>query len=181
MKKKVLGAAGILAAGLIAGSAFSITTGANAADTTPTPSASSSTSTPSTAPSFGAGDQKDPFSATPIRDDEKAVTGDALAKLTAAAEAKVPGATVIRVETDGDGSAFEAHMKKADGSVVTVKFDSSYNVTGTEDGFGPGPKGGHGPGGPRGHGDNDGDGPQGGWQAPSTGTTSGTTSGTQNG
>jgi hypothetical protein len=41
--------------------------------------------------------------------------------VTAAAKAKVPGGTVIRVETDADGNAvYEAHMVKADGTPVTV-------------------------------------------------------------
>ena len=52
-------------------------------------------------------------------------------KVTAAAEAAVPGATVVRVETDSDGAAYEAHMQKADGSYITVKFDSNFKVTST--------------------------------------------------
>jgi hypothetical protein len=75
---------------------------------------------------------------------ETVQTGDVAAKLTAAAKAAVPGATVIRVETDSGGAAYEAHMTKADGSRVTVKFDSNYKVTATQDGFGSG-----GPGGPQ--------------------------------
>ncbi len=64
--------------------------------------------------------------------------------MTAAAKAAVPGATVIRVETD-NGGVYEAHMQKSDGSFVTVKLDKSFKVTATDDGFGGGP-GGHGPG-----------------------------------
>ena len=61
--------------------------------------------------------------------DETALTGDALAKVTAAAKAKVPGATIVRVETDLDGhAAYEAHMTAADGSRVTVYVDKSFNV-----------------------------------------------------
>jgi hypothetical protein len=48
----------------------------------------------------------------------------------------VPGATVIRVETDADGAVYEAHLKKSDGSMVTVKFDKDFNVTATESGMG---------------------------------------------
>jgi uncharacterized membrane protein YkoI len=60
---------------------------------------------------------------------ETALTGDALAKVMAAAKAKVPGATVVRVETDADGNAaYEAHLKAADGSRVTVYVDKSFNV-----------------------------------------------------
>lgn len=63
------------------------------------------------------------------RSDETVLTGDALAKVTAAAAAKVPGGTVVRVETDADGNAkYEAHMTKADGTPVTVYVDASYDV-----------------------------------------------------
>jgi pyruvate/2-oxoglutarate dehydrogenase complex dihydrolipoamide acyltransferase (E2) component len=61
------------------------------------------------------------------RSDETSLTGDALAKVQAIAESKVPGGTIIRVETDADGvAAYEAHMTKADGSPVTVYVDSSF-------------------------------------------------------
>ena len=54
-------------------------------------------------------------------------TGDALAKVTAIAESKVPDGTVVRVETDAEGNAtYEAHMTKADGTPVTVYVDSSF-------------------------------------------------------
>ena len=59
-----------------------------------------------------------------------------LAKATAAAEAAVPGATAQRAETDAEGAAYEVHMTKSDGSVVTVKLDASFNVTSTVDGMG---------------------------------------------
>ena len=67
---------------------------------------------------------------------ETVLTGDDLAKATSAAEAAVPGATAQRAETDAEGAAYEVHMTKSDGSVVTVKLDSSFNVTGTVDGMG---------------------------------------------
>ncbi|MDX6620880.1 MAG: hypothetical protein QOK36_3266 [Gaiellales bacterium] len=72
---------------------------------------------------------------------ETLVTGSDLAKATAAATAAVPGATIIRVESDSGGSAYEAHLKKADGTTVTLKFDASFNVTSTEGGLGGGPGG----------------------------------------
>jgi uncharacterized membrane protein YkoI len=62
---------------------------------------------------------------------EKALTGDAAAKVKAAALAKVPG-TVVRVETD-NGGVYEAHIKKADGTEVEVKVDKDFKVTATED------------------------------------------------
>ena len=43
----------------------------------------------------------------------------------------VSGATAQRVETDAEGAAYEVHMTKADGGVVTVKLDSSFKVTST--------------------------------------------------
>ncbi len=67
------------------------------------------------------------------RGDETALTGDALAKVTAAAQAKVPGGTIERVETDADGNAkYEAHMTKADGSEVTVYVDAQFQVVSVE-------------------------------------------------
>ena len=65
---------------------------------------------------------------------EKLLTGDTAAKVTAAAQAAVPGATVERVENDAEGSPYEAHMTKADGTQVTVKVDSNFKVTSTENG-----------------------------------------------
>ena len=70
---------------------------------------------------------------------ETLLTGTAAAKARAAALAKVPGATVIRVETDSGDAAYEAHLRTADGSFVTVEMDSGFHVTGTESGFGGGP------------------------------------------
>lgn len=187
MKKQILGTAGVLTAGLLIGSAFSMTSAANAADENATPVATSTSATSATtgttgttAPTFttpDATDSPDVLGPNSVKPGESLVTGDAATKLTDAALAKFPGATVIRVENDSDGDKYEVHLKKADGSVVTVTFDESYNVTGDHEGFadpakgGPagGPKGGHGP---RGSGDNDGDGPGGaGWTAPTTGTT----------
>ena len=53
--------------------------------------------------------------------------------MTAAAKAKVPGATIDRVETDSDGNAqYEAHMTKADGTPVTVYVDAGFAVVGVE-------------------------------------------------
>jgi hypothetical protein len=62
--------------------------------------------------------------------DETPLTGDALAKVTAAAKAELgSGATIVRVETDADGHAkYEAHATKADGTPVTVYVDASYDV-----------------------------------------------------
>jgi hypothetical protein len=70
------------------------------------------------------------------RSDETPLTGDALSKVTAAAKAKVPGGTIVRVETDADGnSAYEAHMVKADGSPVTVYVNKQFDVVSVESGM----------------------------------------------
>ena len=75
------------------------------------------------------------------RSDETPLTGDALSKVTALAKAKVPGGTVVRVETDADGnSAYEAHMVKADGTPVTVYVDKQFQVVSVQTGMPrPGP------------------------------------------
>jgi hypothetical protein len=73
---------------------------------------------------------------------ETLLTGDTAARVKAAALAAVPGATVIRVETDSAGSPYEAHLRKSDGTAVTVKVDKNFKVTATESGFGGGPGGG---------------------------------------
>jgi len=84
--------------------------------------------------------------------DETPLTGDTLAKVTAAAEAKVPGGKVVRAETDGEGTAaYEVHMTNASGAPVTVYVDKSFEVVSVD----ANARGGHGPhGGPGGpHGD----------------------------
>ena len=68
---------------------------------------------------------------------EELLTGDTAQKVTAAALTAVPGGVAERVETDAEGAFYEAHMKKGDGSHVTVKLDANFNVTATEDGFDP--------------------------------------------
>jgi hypothetical protein len=81
----------------------------------------------------------------PQRPDENLLTGDTAAKVKEAAINKVPGASVIRVETDAEGSPYEAHLRKSDGSEVTAKVNRQFEVTKVEQGFGGGPGG---PGGP---------------------------------
>ena len=137
---KKASAIGLLAAGAVAGGILAGTLGANAASSdkgTASPPAASGSGTPG------------PGGAQPMRTDEKLVTGSTLSTLTAAAKQAVPGGTIIRVETDAGDAVYEAHMKKADGSLVTVKFDKDLKVTKVEDGMGQGdPHGQGGPGGP---------------------------------
>lgn len=50
---------------------------------------------------------------------ETLLTGTDLEKATAAATAKVSGATVLRAETEADGKGtYEVHMRKSDGSTL---------------------------------------------------------------
>ena len=81
-----------------------------------------------------------------------AVSGGVLASaLSASAATSTPAAgTVYRIETDAGDGVYEVHMKKADGSLVTVKFGKDLKVTKVEKGMGagdPGPAG-HGAGNP---------------------------------
>jgi uncharacterized membrane protein YkoI len=73
---------------------------------------------------------------------ETPLTDGTADKVKQAALDKVSGATVIRVETDSDGS-YEAHLRKTDGSEVTVKVNKQFEVTSVENGFGGGPPGSH--------------------------------------
>jgi hypothetical protein len=126
---------------VIAALAFGIAAGtygiANAANGSG--SGSSGSSAASGGLRFAAGSQAAPSAGRPWgrqRSDETPLTGDALSKVTAAAKAKVPGGTIIRVETDADGnSAYEAHMVKADGSPVTVYVNKQFEVVSVESGM----------------------------------------------
>lgn len=61
---------------------------------------------------------------------EQALSASVAAKVKAAAEAKVSGGTVERVETDVDhGSPYEAHVRKADGTQLEVLINKSFEVT----------------------------------------------------
>ena len=49
--------------------------------------------------------------------------------------AKVLGATIQRVENDADGhAAYEAHMQRSDGSLVTVYVNEQFEVVSVENG-----------------------------------------------
>ena len=73
------------------------------------------------------------------RSDETLLSGDTAAKVRQLALAKVPGGTVIRVETDADGhAAYEAHMVKADGTPATVYVSKQLEVVSVQTGM-PGP------------------------------------------
>jgi hypothetical protein len=76
---------------------------------------------------------------------ETLLTDGTAQKVKDAALKKVPGASVIRVETDAEGSPYEAHLRKSDGSEVTAKVNKQFQVTDVQQGFGGGPRGGGGP------------------------------------
>ena len=124
-RRRILASAGLLAAGVVAGGVLGLTNVAGAATATQTPRA------PATAPA----NMPDPATVS-HGPGETLLTGSAASKVAAAAKAAVPGATIIRVETDSEGSPYEAHMRKADGSFVTVKVDKDFKVTSTQSGFG---------------------------------------------
>ncbi len=78
------------------------------------------------------------------RTDETLLTGDVLAKVQAAALAKIGSdATVVRAETDADGNAkYEVHAVKADGTRVVVYVNESYTVVSVQTCAGPAGRGG---------------------------------------
>jgi len=118
---------GAVALGLAAGS-YGVASAASGSgtDSSSGSSASSSSSSSSSAPSA-----QTPWGGQ--RSDETLLTGDTRAKVLAAAEAKVPNATIVRVETDADGhAAYEVHLIKADGTPATVYVDTSFAVVSVE-------------------------------------------------
>ncbi|MFF1881359.1 hypothetical protein ACFVVC_07850 [Pseudarthrobacter sp. NPDC058196] len=73
---------------------------------------------------------------------ETLLTGDTATKVTDAALAANPGATIQRVENDAEGATYEAHIIKSDGTRATAYLDASFTVTSTETGSpGGGPQG----------------------------------------
>lgn len=127
------------AAGMASAATGSTVSGSGSASATG-PSAAARASPP-------AGQAGDPTTMT-HGPNETLLTGSQLEKVTAAADGAVPGATVIRAETNSsDASPYEVHMKKSDGAVMTVELDSNFGVITTVSGFGAGPVGSQIPGG----------------------------------
>lgn len=123
-------AVALLATGVIAGGVLATTMSANAADSSP--------STPSAVtPSDPAGHPAHDFGSAPVRSDETALSSSLVTSLTKQAEAKT-GGTVYRVESDAGDGKYEAHVKKSDGTLVTVTFDGSGNITAVDSGMGQG-------------------------------------------
>jgi len=120
-------AVGAVALGLAAGS-YGV---ASAASGSGTASSSGSSTSSSSGSSSSAPSAQNPWGGQ--RSDETLLTGDTRAKVLAAAEAKVPNATIVRVETDADGhAAYEVHLIKADGTPATVYVDTSFAVVSVE-------------------------------------------------
>jgi len=126
---KVL-ATGAIVLGVAAGSYGVAAAASNSTQSGTTPAASS------TAPAAPPAGTTGPGAGRPWggqRNDETALTGDALAKVKAVALDKVPGGSIVRVETDADGNAaYEAHMTRADGTPVTVYVDKSFAAVSVE-------------------------------------------------
>jgi hypothetical protein len=110
---------------------------ANAATSSSTSTPASSSAAATTAPGRPATDPAKMANGP----GETLLTGTTADEVKAAALAADPGATIIRVETDSAGSPYEAHITKADGTEATLKIDTNFKVTSTEQGFGSGPHG----------------------------------------
>ena len=123
--KAALAVGGMLVGGVLVG-----TLTANAANTTGTAGQAGAYGAPG-GPRHG-GNVDESKSQRP---DEHLLTGDTATKVRAAALARYPGATVLRVETDSDG-VYEAHLTTTDGRRVTVEVDKAFKVTGEEAGPG---------------------------------------------
>lgn len=126
LKKRWVVPVGAIVLTLAIGSAAFAATGTGSSGTT---SSGKSAATATQKGPFGHGEGGQ-------RSDETPLTGDALTQAQAAALAEVGSdATVMRAETDADGNAkYEVHVKKADGTMVTVYLDESFNVVKTEEG-----------------------------------------------
>jgi uncharacterized membrane protein YkoI len=61
--------------------------------------------------------------------DESPLAGDTKSKVEAAVLAKYPGATIVRTETNSDGSApYESHIKTSDGKELEVHVSKDFAV-----------------------------------------------------
>ena len=135
---------GALAGGTMLGAA-GIASAATSTSTTATSGPSGTATTPATGTPPAGAPQGNPATLT-HGPGETLLTGTQLTEATAAATAAVPGATVIRAETNSSGDyPYEVHMAKSDGTDVTVELDSNFKVITTISGFGAGPAGGQAP------------------------------------
>src|SRR5437868_4486192 len=106
----------------LAGGSYGIASAATGSGSSSPPSTAAAPAPPTGQASWG-----------PQRSDETLLTGDTATKVREAALAKVPGATIVRVETDADGHApYEAHLVESGGTLATVYVDTSFAVVGVE-------------------------------------------------
>jgi Peptidase propeptide and YPEB domain len=123
-------AAGAVMLGLVAGS-YGVASAASGSGSSTTGSSVGMARAGRTA---SAANAQQPWGAQ--RSDETLLTGDTKSKVQAAAEAKLPGATVVRVETDADGNAaYEVHMVQQDGTPATVYVDKQFGVVSVQTGM----------------------------------------------
>ena len=142
----VVAGAGLGAAGVASAATGTSTPAASSSGTTGTTGTTGTSGAPATgAPTTPPAGAPDPATLT-HGPGETLLTGTQLAQATAAANAAVPGATIIRAETNSSGdSPYEVHVKKSDGTYATVELNSSFGVITTITGFGAGPAGGQAP------------------------------------
>jgi hypothetical protein len=67
-----------------------------------------------------------------VGDDDEPLTGSTLERATAAALAHTGGGTVVETESGDDGAAYGVEIRLADGRVVEVELDESFDVIGEE-------------------------------------------------
>lgn len=129
-----LGGLGVAAAQTDSGGDGSTTTQPPSTQTTPSPEGAPAPADPGDRPARAG------------RPAETPLTGEVADKVRAAALRAVPGGTVLWVENDSDGSPYEAHVRKEDGTEVVVEVDEAFAVRSVEEH--PGGQGGrHGRGG----------------------------------
>jgi hypothetical protein len=122
-----------IAVGLIAGT-YGIANAANGSGSSQSSTASAGWPAAAVIPRANGSSAQQPWGRQ--RSDETLLSGEAAAKVRQAALDRVPGATIVRVETDADGNAaYEAHMVKADGTPVTVYVNKQFAVVSVESGM----------------------------------------------
>ncbi len=106
--------------------------------------ANAATPSPSPTPTMSGSGRSAPPGAGGKGGGETALTGTTAQRVTEAALAAVPGATVRRVTTEHAGASnpYEAHLTKSDGSRVTALVSSSFTVLSVQADPGHGGKGG---------------------------------------